>query len=493
MKQIVIRLDTGPSIGLGHLMRCLSLAERLTEEHLASVSFLCRNRLPQEIPYEVRYLKQGAIALAEGYQVSGIEDEVEEMKQVLRDCHIDCLIVDHYGAGDGYFEALREHVSCLVCIDDGMKRTIPADIVVNGNLYGAKADYGAVPVQLLGGTYTLLRKEFQNLPVRNIRSRMQTVYLTSGGSDPLQFCEKILQAAGGHFPELSFHVIAGSDFEPEYTAALEKYTAVVHKNADMRECMLDADLFITGGGSTLYELAATGTPSISYILAEDQRRVAEEMWKRDCSVRGGCFAEFQEEKLFAAIEGLKEPGLRQNMSRAGQKTVRGQGAKQAAKRIMEVVNAKSDLCGLYLIPADESHMELLLEWANEEENRKFAFQTEPVSPDRHKQWFYEKLCSDKTCISICRYGKEPVGQVRIDIHGKVGEIDYFIAPEYRNRGYAKQMLRLQEEALREQTGIMTLLAKVKYPNVPSQKVFEKLGYEKQEQKAFLEYRKALIR
>lgn len=493
MKQIAIRLDTGPSIGLGHLMRCLSLAEQLVRDHRASVLFLCRNRLPQEIPYEVRYLKQGALTAAQGYQVSGIYDEVEEMKQILQDRPVDCLLVDHYGAGDAYLEALRDYVSCLVCIDDGIKRSLPADIVINGNLYGRKAEYGTVPIQLLGGSYTLLRKEFQDLPARYIGNRLRNVYITSGGADPLHFCERILQAAEDRFPELSFHVIVGADFAPDYRAALERYPAVLYRNASMRECMLDADLFITGGGSTLYELAATGTPSISYILAEDQRQVAEEIWRRRCSARGGWFAEFQEQELLGAIEALKDVKRRQSMSRMGQQTVCGQGAKNVAETILERLHSKTDLRKLHVSPADEHHMRLLLEWANEEENRKFAFQTEFISLHTHKAWFYEKLHSDRTWISICKYGAEPVGQVRIDRHGEVGEIDYFIAPEYRNRGYAKQMLRLQEEALRRQTRITTLLAKVKYANIPSQKVFERLGYEKQEQKDCVEYRKDLVR
>ncbi len=340
MKKIAIRLDTGPSIGLGHLMRCLSLAERLTEDHQASVSFLCRNRLPQEISYEVQYLKQGGIASAEGYQVSGIEDEVEEMKQVLQECHMDCLIVDHYGAGDEYFKALRDWVSCLVCIDDGMGRRIPADIVVNGNLYGTKADYGSVPIQLLGGTYILLRKEFQAFPTRCIRSRLQKVYLTSGGADPLNFCQRILQAAEQQLPKLQFHVIVGADFELDYIKTLEMYPVTLHQNANMRECMLDADLFVTGGGSTLYELAITGTPSISYILAEDQLHVAWEIWKEGCSLPGGRFSAFDEQEFTEKIQSMGAVQARTKMSQKAQETVCGDGTINVAEQIKAFLGGK---------------------------------------------------------------------------------------------------------------------------------------------------------
>lgn len=337
MKQIAIRLDTGPSIGLGHLMRCTSLAEQLTIAGETEVCFICRNRLPWELSYGVRYLKQGPILQAEGYQVLGIEEEAPEMKQVLQERHIDCLIVDHYGAGDTYFEALRECVPYLVCIDDRLKRQIPVDLILNGNIYGTRADYGDVPIQLLGGSYTLLRSEFQNLPEKTIRDQLQNLYITSGGADPFAFCETIVQTVLQYVPDCAIHVIAGPDFREAYMRILQAYPVTIHTNADMLKCMFDADLFITGGGSTLYELATVGTPSISYILAVDQVRVAQEMWSRTCSFRGGWFSEFQPQGLITAIEKLKNPNLRQRISRAGRKAVSSAGAKHAAQKIMELL------------------------------------------------------------------------------------------------------------------------------------------------------------
>lgn len=334
---IAIRLDAGPSIGMGHLVRCMSLAEALQKNGSVSVCLICRFKLPWEPNCQVIYLDRDCQNNGADYQVPDIEDEIDLLKSILMQKQIDCLIVDHYGAGDTYFQQLRSSIPFLICIDDSMKRQIPVDLILNGNLYGTKAYYSSIPRQLLGGNYTLLRSEFQNLPEKKINNQLKHIYITSGGADPLEFCQTMVRAIRQFDSDIHIHVIVGPNFQKEYIKALSADPVLLHKNADMLECMLDADLFITGGGSTLYELAASGTPSISYILAENQIKVAETMWSRTCSFRGGWFSEFQPQGLITAIEKLKNPNLRQRISRAGRKAVSSAGAKHAAQKIMELL------------------------------------------------------------------------------------------------------------------------------------------------------------
>lgn len=343
MKKIAIRLDAGKSIGIGHLMRCMALAENLQKEAEVSILFICRDKIQPGSKYEVMYLDKPYYADGDGYSVPTIYDEIDELGQILNNRQIDCLIIDHYGAGDDYFKSVREFVPWLICIEDGVKRSIPVDMIINGNVYGTESDYGSIPIQLLGGEYTLLRKEFANLPKRILRGKIQDVYITSGGSDPLQFCKSIIEALQKNIAGVKIHVIAGSSFEENYIMELEGYDVVVHKGANMLACMQSADLFISSAGSTLYELAVTGTPSISYILADNQIRVAKRMWEEKCSMSGGYFEEFSPEKLIALYKGLIDFKARQKMSEKAQKTIHSDGAANAARQIVSLINSKKEM------------------------------------------------------------------------------------------------------------------------------------------------------
>lgn len=340
MKRVAIRLDAGKSIGSGHLMRCMSLAERLQSEYGIEVVFICRNELHIETGFETVCLGREYAAEEGGYYFPSICDELDDIKRVLHERQIDCLIVDHYGAGDDYFEEIRDSVSCLISIDDSTRRHIPVDMIINGNIYGKEADYGSVPVQLLGGEYTLLRSEFMDIPKRVLRTQLKIVYITSGGADPLHFCENIAQVVKTEMPDIELHIIVGSDFEPGYVDRLKGYKAVLHENADMKECMVEADLFISSAGSTLYELAVTGTPSISYILAEDQIKVAEKMWEENCSVEGGRYSEFRSQELADSIRRVSDFEIRKKMSDRGRKMIQSQGALNVVRQIAILLNIK---------------------------------------------------------------------------------------------------------------------------------------------------------
>ena len=308
MKTIAIRLDSGKSIGVGHLMRCMALAESLQREAEVSVIFICRDKIQLQTGFEVVYLDKDYQTDKSEYTVPSIDDEIEELRQIMDTRQIDCLIVDHYGAGAAYL--------------------------------GTDADYGTVPIQLLGGEYTLLRKEFTNLPKRILRDEIQDVYITSGGSDPLQFCKRVMEAMMRNIAEIRIHVIAGSGFEESYIAELTEHDVIIHKKANMLECMQKADLFISSAGSTLYELAVTGTPSISYILVDNQIRVAKRMWEEKCSMAGGDFEKFSSDKLIELYHQIADYKVRQRMSEKAQQTIYSDGAANAARQIISLISGE---------------------------------------------------------------------------------------------------------------------------------------------------------
>ena len=255
-KRVAIRLDAGPAIGSGHLMRCLTVADELFQEYGVEVVFICRNPISIQIKYPIIYLKNEYNMQCKTYSYPNLDDEIMELISILKNKKIEVLIVDHYGAGDNYFKKIRNHIKYLFALNDGLECNVPVDGIINGNLYGIFANYKKIPMQLLGGQFTLLRKEFCQKFEHKINKKMENIYITSGGADPTKFCFKMIQSMYLWNKDINYHVIVGSDFDDEYVLKFKDYDVIIHKNANMKDCMLQADLFVTSAGSTLYELIA---------------------------------------------------------------------------------------------------------------------------------------------------------------------------------------------------------------------------------------------
>lgn len=334
MASIAIRLDAGPSIGSGHLIRCTALAEEL-RKYGHKVCFLCRNRLSQSIDFPVYYFDRTySMQECAQYSFPPITDELPALSLILKSEQIGCIIVDHYGATEEYFHALVGMGIAVVAVDDMCVHKFPVDVVINGNIYAEDLFYEGATHALLGPEYLLLRKEFQNVPPKKINTKVSKIYITSGGADPLHFCEAMMQCLVSlDMKTVQMHLIVGPDFEEGYVHQLK--TSFPHTlfifHADMRQCMEDADLFITAAGSTLYELAACGTPNISYILAEDQRRIGNAMHHYNYTCCLGRFKDIDQENIrFSFTMILNNFTYRKTMSEQAQCLFSGTGAEHTA-------------------------------------------------------------------------------------------------------------------------------------------------------------------
>lgn len=138
----------------------------------------------------------------------------------------------------------------------------------------------------------------------------------------------------------------------------------------------------------------------------------------------------------------------------------------------------------YLRSAQLSDMDLLYDWANDEETRKNSFSPNYISYDEHKKWFINKLNSKYTYQYIYYLNDVPIGQIRLDIEADSAIIDYSICKDSRGQGHGKNMLLLVEDIVKRNfLFIKRLTARVKEDNIPSKRAIESLKYEKQ----FTEY------
>lgn len=141
---------------------------------------------------------------------------------------------------------------------------------------------------------------------------------------------------------------------------------------------------------------------------------------------------------------------------------------------------------------DETHINLLFDWANDTECRKNSFNSETISFEEHSKWFQYKMQDKNSVMYLYCVLDEPVGQIRLDFEGDKAFIGYSIKSAARGKGYGKQIIKLVEEKIRlEKYQIKYLCGKVKYENEASKKIFEQLDYTPSHEEDYILYCKSI--
>ncbi|MEW9123294.1 MAG: UDP-2,4-diacetamido-2,4,6-trideoxy-beta-L-altropyranose hydrolase [Thermotaleaceae bacterium] len=348
MYKVAIRTDGGFGIGMGHVMRCLSLAKELKKTG-KNVIFICREAAGIE---KIRKENFEVLALGgeedrkknyNGYEDGALQKESEQIIKILDEKRIGLLIVDKYNLSEDYFLKLKNHVKKIVYIDDLNQFVYPVDLVINGNLYGPSMNYEKYTEEqefLLGPAFNLMREEFRNLPKKQIGEKADRIMITTGGSDPHHMTQRFLKMMlrDKTLEALTIHVILGNLFTTaeELKKMAKQHKAIVfHENVShISEIMGQVDIGISAGGTTLYELAASGTPTLAFILADNQEQVVKEMEEEGYLISLGWFYQIDEKIFLSKLKELmKDYRLRKTMSSKGSGLVDGRGVERVVKHM----------------------------------------------------------------------------------------------------------------------------------------------------------------
>lgn len=291
-------------MGMGHVMRCLTLAKRLSALGV-NCCFICRDHagnMASEISkmghkvflmpiYEELTPKcEPDSHVAVDYQVwigAPLHVEVVEVANILKEMKVDLLIVDHYGFDFHWESSLRSYCTKLMAIDD-LCRPHNCDILLDQNYGRVEQDYADLVPSfckiLAGSKYALLRDEFSLLrrSILECRSegKISSILVSMGGVDENNVTSKVLCALkrSGLEDEITIRVVMGP--RAPWTENVKKiasempFKTNVYINVErMADLMAESDIAISGGGSTTWELFCVGLPTIAVILAENQREV----------------------------------------------------------------------------------------------------------------------------------------------------------------------------------------------------------------------------
>lgn len=335
----LFRVDATAAIGIGHLQRCLSLAAALSY-HSAHCGFLA-----VEDATSLTWINsQGFLVESLGEAVPGSPEDAARALVVARRLRAGAVVVDTYAAKPDYLGALRDGGVFVVAIDDLATFPFPCQVVLNPGAAAKQLDYQSSSGDtcfLLGPQYALLRPEFWEPTPRVLDGEEMSILVMLGGADPRNAMPPLLRRLSELPGPPRLTAIVGPYFENRAEIEREAKPSpdrvrLVESPSSMRNLMLEVDLAISGGGQTLYELAATGTPTLAIELAPNQVPNLQALAEAGCLQWVGSISERDwVEKVGQSVYPLlnnREERLR--MSRAGQALIDGRGAPRAADALL---------------------------------------------------------------------------------------------------------------------------------------------------------------
>ena len=478
MMRLVFRVDGDTTIGTGHVMRCLALAQVWTDAG-GKATFLLNTESPA---LEARLAAEGieiGRVLAEPGSAADAAETVAQAKRV----EAEWAVIDGYHFDADYQRRIKEAGLRVLFIDDyGHAGHYFAYIVLNQNIYADAELYEnkeSYTRLLLGTKYALLRREFLlSDRRRKISEKARKVLVTLGGGDPDNITSKIIEALRlTKIDDLEAVVVIGGAnphlIAIESAAGRSPFPIKIEQNvADMPRLMAWADAAISGGGTTCWELAFMGLPFATVILAENQRRSAENLAEKKVAVNLGWYEDIKPDMAAEAIAKLlADRALRQSMSNQGKTLIDGQGAQRVAKLLLPAKKVK-------LRKAEPGDSRLLWEWANDPEVRERSFISDQISWDEHVIWFSRKL-RDPNCVQfiVLDARDNPVGQVRFDqLRDNEAEISVSIDKTKRGLGYGGLIIRQATEEIFRITHYVAVHAFIKPENDQSVRSFEKAKF-----------------
>jgi UDP-2,4-diacetamido-2,4,6-trideoxy-beta-L-altropyranose hydrolase len=330
---ILIRVDAHKEIALGHLNRCLNLAENLIEfgHHVSFISYedqtaksiLSKTKFEFNlIPYKINDNKN--------------DKEFEVLKQ--KSNSIDLILIDSYNVNKNYFKFLNKYFPLTAYLDD-LGFDFDIDLLINPSCKIKDGDYKAKNV-LSGLSYVVLANEYKLGRLKAIDLNQKKILITMGGIDHYNLTSRAIPILENISHEIEVNIVIGPYYKniKLIKEAINKssLTINVFENvSNLAPIILESNLALTAGGYTSFELSALSTPSVGVALWKNQYN------NIDCLSSKGAliplyynltenFDQVLYQELFKLVN---DNDLIINMSQNARKAIDGDGAYRIGKLI----------------------------------------------------------------------------------------------------------------------------------------------------------------
>lgn len=271
---IIIRCDGSSAIGLGHLVRCLALAQMLQDNY--EISFVCLT-IPKSIQNDI---------INSSFRLIKITNELDFFP-LINEHQI--VVLDGYHFTSEFQKKIKNTGATLVCIDDIHNLFYHADLIINHSPIVSEKEYETIlnTKFALGIKYALLRTSFLNqAKIKRTEYQTKSVVLCFGGADPENLTIKTLEVLF-HCNDLNrINVITGSSYQHNDTLnkfvlkdkRIHHYKSISEQR--MLQILVESEYAIVPASGVLLEAIATGCKIIYGYYADNQKETSNFLKKK---------------------------------------------------------------------------------------------------------------------------------------------------------------------------------------------------------------------
>ena len=477
--KIAIRVDGNAESGVGHVLRCITLADKLIDYNI-KCTFFVRNiskslfELLDE-KFEVILLDRIDIMFAATDEYSrwlGVNQrfDAEEFIACARPGNFNGVVVDHYGLGYHWERPVQDNFRFILVLDDLANREHICNLLVDQSIGRKASCYSPLVPQictlLVGPKYALLRDEF-SADFSGCKKQYD-ILINFGGADKDNYTEHVLSmlAMYANMHKHSIKIIIGSDYP--YTLGLVRrveklgleFKLVENPNNVARE-ISECRIAIGAGGVSLLERSALGVPSIVYAIADNQKHICAEYERQGLGsvIRKGESDEHV--KLVSIIDAMLDPQILSNRSHLNSDFVGALGTDRVVARLLKKFELLTE------VEATVEDTKFVYECRYEKTDTSLYVNSTVPSYECHMKWFSKNLVK-KDCVHIIfKCGLKKIGYIRLDHEKNYYDVSIYVHTKYRSRGFAAIML----SKIVNRVGTQKLQASVHVKNEASLRVF----------------------
>jgi len=454
--------------GYGHITRCLSLYQAFEERNIIPTFYINGDENSERFVESANHK---------------IIDWLSHPTKLLTEIkNSDVLIIDSYLAGKEYYETFSKLCGLSLFIDDNLRIDYPSGIILNGTINSETFPYQKKSgcEYLLGAKYIPIRKEFWNPVPRKIKQAISTLLITYGGQDIRNLSIPTLKALQEYYSGQKYIVVIGngSSQHKEFDKIKSENTNIYYSidASQMKELMLSCDIAITAAGQTLYELAATGTPMIAVVAADNQKNNILE-WKKSGALLDTIFHSDHNylKKIIDQIESMKSVSLRKKLSAIGKDKVDGQGSRRV---INYLINQSCGDKSYYIRNAVPNDSKIIFELSNDPSVRTQSLNQNQIEWEDHQKWFSQKL-NDNNYVFFLIFDKNDnfIGQVKFELKNETAVVSISLTADFRGIGLSKKILIDTTARIFSSYNIKNIIAYIRPENTASIRGFKSAGFE----------------
>lgn len=453
----MFRCDASGAIGAGHAMRCLASAEALAWAGWR-VAFATSAETRAAVP---------ALA-ASGYELRGPDDLAA-----------DWAVFDHYGLTVDDERAARAQARHIAAFEDIVGRRHDVDLLVDPTPGRVAGDYAAAAPGarvLTGVGMAQMRDNWRAARVAALARRggnVRRILVSMGATDPVNATAKVLAGLQAAKLDVEIDVVltAAAPHLDAVRAGLQAGETLHVDVADMPALVARADFAIGAAGSSCFERAILGLPSMIVQTADNQADLIG-AFAAAGAAEAVPFAQLAERQAFGArVRALVEdaPRLRA-MSAQAVGLVDGRGSQRLLAALAGDVPAKVGTVRLRL--AETADTDWLFALQSQPQTRRHALNPEPPSLDGHRAWMAATLDNPVRLLLIAEFDAVPAGMLRLDRVADGFVVSIAVDSSRHGQGIGGAMLALARRLVRNRDLIATVLPE----NSASLALFTAAGY-----------------